>query len=90
MTQPKKDRRKTDRRVTGRAASISRSWTNPKVAAARAQRNGVLVKGCKYRSVRAAFEELGLPLEKHIAFRGLLKAAGRATFDGLRFKLLES
>ena len=33
-----------------------------------------------YKSVAAAFEGLGLPMNKHIKFRGELKAAGKLTF----------
>jgi hypothetical protein len=75
-----------------RGAAIAASWKNKKVAAARAQRHGVVVvtpKGEKreLRSVREAFMVLALPLGQHIKFRGALKAAGKADFGGYKFKL---
>lgn len=61
-------------------AKIAASWENPEVYAARVTRNGVTFtteKGTTtYKSVREAFEQLGLPLGRHIAFRKELKAAG--------------
>lgn len=64
-----------------RAAAIAKTWKDPSVAAARARRHGVrLVKDGKvgdFRSVRAAFIAMGLPLNKHIQFRMELKAAGK-------------
>ena len=60
-----------------RAAAIARSWTRADVAAARVARHGVTVDGVAYRSVREAFEKLGLPMGLHIRFRAQLKAAGK-------------
>ena len=64
-----------------RAAAIMETWKDPSVAAARAKRHGVRVakdgKVSEFRSVRAAFVALGLPLNKHIQFRMELKAAGK-------------
>lgn len=57
---------------------ISASWNDKKVRAARCQRSAVVVDGTEYRSVKAAFIALGLPVEKHIPFRMELKAASRA------------
>lgn len=68
-----------------RSAAIQRSWTNTAVAAARAQRTAVEVNAVgadkgevrQFRSVKQAFEELGLPLGVHIPFRMTLKAQGK-------------
>lgn len=75
-----------------RGAAIAASWKNKKVAAARAQRHGVVVrtpdgKTAQHKSVREAFMVLALPLGQHIKFRGALKAAGKAEFGGFKFKL---
>jgi len=64
-----------------RSAAIAQSWTNKAVAEARAVKNKVKVGGTEYRSVLAAFTALKLPVEKHIAFRMELKAAGRKVFE---------
>ena len=67
---------------TDRSRAISTTWTDPEVAAARAQRSKVFVEGRgEYRSVKAAFIALGLPISKHISFRMKLKASGQAFFD---------
>lgn len=76
-----------------RGAAIAASWKDKAVAARRAQRNGVRVKAPNggegnYKSVREAFVILALPLGQHIKFRGNLKAAGAAEFQGYKFKLL--
>ena len=76
-----------------RGAAIAESWKDKAVAARRAQRNGVRVKAPNggegnYKSVREAFVILALPLGQHIKFRGNLKAAGAAEFQGYKFKLL--
>lgn len=63
-----------------RSAAIAASWEDKKVAAARAARHAVKVAGETYKSVKAAFEALKLPLSKHIKFRGELKTEGRKTF----------
>lgn len=68
--------------------NIKASWKNKKVAEARSQRNGVEVAGKQYKSVLAAFKELGLPVNKHIKFRLELKANGTAEIAGYTFKLL--
>lgn len=65
-----------------RSAAISATWADPEVAAARAARHKVFVEGRgEYRSVKAAFIALGLPVSKHIPFRMKLKASGQALFD---------
>ena len=75
-----------------RSAAVSKSWKDPAVAAARAERTGVSVtgKGIKghadFDSVRKAFVALGLPLQKHIKFRGDLKREGEMVFGDYKFK----
>lgn len=71
-----------------RSTAIAASWNDPTVAAARAERSHVLVKGVEYRSVLQAFQQLGLPVQKHIAFRGQLKAAGKLAFNGIVFQIV--
>lgn len=69
-----------------RSAAIAKSWADPAVAAARSERTGVAVKGKgEFPSVRKAFVALGLPLAKHIKFRGDLKKAGTLEINGLVF-----
>lgn len=76
-----------------RSAAIAASWQDEKVAAARAARHAVEVvtpKGKKavHRSVKEAFMILALPLGQHIKFRGALKAAGKADFNGYKFTVV--
>jgi len=60
-----------------RSEGIRESWNDAKVAEARATRHHVAVEGKgAFKSVRAAFMELGLPLNSHIKFRMELKAKG--------------
>lgn len=79
--------------IDSRSKSVASSWKNPDVAASRAERTNISVAGTFYRSVKEAFEKLGLPLGKHIKFRMELKAAGTKTFeyDGKKynFKVVE-
>lgn len=67
------------------AESVAASWEDPAVHAARTTRNHVIVshggESATFRSVRAAFEELELPMEKHIKFRTKMKKVGRMPFD---------
>lgn len=67
------------------AESVAASWEDPEVHAARTTRNHVIVshggESATFRSVRAAFEELELPMEKHIKFRTRMKKVGRMSFD---------
>lgn len=78
-----------------RSAKISQSWTNAQTAAARKERHGVTVsgKGIKgtqsFDSVRKAFLALGLPMSKHIKFRGDLKKAGTLDFEGYKFTAVQ-
>lgn len=67
--------------IDSRSKSVASSWKNPDVAASRAERTNISVAGTFYRSVKEAFEKLGLPLGKHIKFRMELKAAGTKTFE---------
>jgi hypothetical protein len=78
---PKKD--------VDRSAAISASWADPDVRAARTARAKVRVGGVVYRSVREAFQALGLPDSKHIRFRMDLKATGKESFGGHTFVLVE-
>jgi len=72
-----------------RSTAVAASWSDAGVKAARSQRNGVLVNGkTEYKSVRAAFVALGLPIGSHIKFRMKLKADGKAEFDGHEFVLM--
>lgn len=78
---------------TTRSAAIAASWTDKKVAQARAARHRVRVTDPRggqgnYNSVREAFITLALPLGQHIRFRATLKAAGQAHFGAYQFKLL--
>lgn len=72
-----------------RSAGISNSWNDPEVAAKRAQRDNVSVEGIgQFRSVREAFDKIGLPMNVHIIFRMALKAEGKKTFEhnGTKYK----
>ena len=65
-----------------RAFGGAESWADPAVRAARVARHAVRFTGQRqgareFRSVAHAFEQLGLPMSRHIAFRVQLKAAGR-------------
>lgn len=72
-----------------RSAAVAASWSDDTVRQARSQRNGVLVDNeYEYRSVRAAFKDLNLPLGSHIKFRMTLKQLGEAEFGGHKFKLV--
>lgn len=77
---------------------MAKSWTDTTVKAARMTKHGVTVKAggktTEHKSVAAAFKALGLPMPKHIAFRGKLKASGKEVFEhnGVMygFRLVES
>lgn len=69
------------------SAAVAETWKDPEVAATRSARHSVKVKGEVYKSVRAAFDALGLDLAKHVAFRGKLVKEGKAEFDGHKFEL---
>jgi len=70
------------------AEGVADTWTDPHVAAKRSERHGVIVNGtAQYRSVRAAFLDLGLPMKDHIKFRIKLKACGKLSYDKYDFAL---
>jgi len=71
-----------------RAASIAKSWTDPKTHAARSARNGVKVGGEVYTSVPAAFLALKLDMKKHQRVRRDMVVNGHTTFEGQRFTLV--
>lgn len=77
-----------------RSEAIAASWCREDVRIARSQRNGVKVTGGElvgehtFRSVKAAFEQLNLPLSKHINFRGRLKAAGTLEEFGHHWEII--
>lgn len=64
------------------------SWKIPEVRTARCERSAVDVDGETYRSVRAAFESLGLPISKHIAFRMELKEKGKLHAFGHEWEIV--
>lgn len=70
-------------------AGAARSWKDDAVRAARKVRHAVIVGKHEYRSVKQAFEALGLPLAKHVSFRKRLKAAGKLTEFGHTWKTKE-
>lgn len=77
-----------DELATRRSTAIAKSWEDKAVHAKRRQRSGVEVDGVSYRSVRAAFVALDLPLKDHINFRMLLKATGKQKVDGRQWKIV--
>lgn len=64
-----------------RSEGVTSSWKKPEVAAHRSERHHVEVGGIVFKSVAEAFGNLGLPMSKHIKFRGELKRAGSLTFE---------
>lgn len=75
---------------TDHSAAIAETWRDPKVKAKRSERHAVRVNGQEYRSVRAAFVALDLPLEKHIKFRMRLKHEGSLTEFGHTWFIIEA
>jgi hypothetical protein len=79
-----------------KAAPKKNAATKKKVAAkkknngARFIRHKVKVGGKEYRSVPAAFEALGLPMNKMVAFRKDLKAKKKLKFQKHTFVLVTS
>ena len=73
---PKKERSDADR-----SASVKESWSDPKVAKARAARHHVKVGGKEYSSVMMALTDLGLPAKYCIPFRKKLKASGKEVLE---------
>ena len=73
---------------TARSIGIRRSWEDLAVFEKRRVRDNVEVVGHgQFRSVRAAFEELEIPLNGHIKFRMELKEKREAEFSGFKFKI---
>lgn len=73
-----------------RSLAIARTWAEPTIKAARAERTGVRVEGnglndCNFGSVAKAFRALGLNMGQHIGFRMALKAAGQKNFGPYQF-----
>ena len=60
-----------------RSEATAKSWKNPKTREKRSKRYQVRVNGNEYKSLRAAFDALSLPIpqSKRIQFRGELVAA---------------
>lgn len=95
------DRVSAERRVTelieklnakpepkSRSDGIRESWKNPDIAAKRAQRSGVSVDGVEHKSVRAAFDALGINQKHRIQFRMLLKEKGSMKEEGRLWKVI--
>lgn len=78
---PKEKPKKTPAVKVARGEAVAASWQDTKVRAARSARSRVVVDGVEFRSVAAAFHELGLPMNKHIKFRATLKATGKESFQ---------
>lgn len=70
------------------AQAASATWQVKRIAAARRARHHVKAQGVEYRSVRQAFEQLGLPTEKAKTFRQKLVAQQRASFEQVQFRLM--
>ena len=79
-----------------RSQAISETWNDKAIAEKRAKRHQVRVTGVAFdrkidqvfNSVPSAFKTLGLPYQKHIAFRGDLVKAGRAPWGTLNFEIV--
>lgn len=64
-----------------RSSAISETWNNKEIAQRRSTKSNVICNGVRFRSVAQAFDQLGLPMVKHIPFRGTLKQSGEAVFE---------
>lgn len=64
-----------------RSVAISNSWNDAEIAAKRSRRDHVMANGSVYRSVRAAFVALKLPMGQHIKFRMALKESGTGVYE---------
>lgn len=60
---------------------VSSAKPGKQVASTAGHKQRVTVNGNPYRSVFVAFEMLGLPIGKHIKFRGKLKASADEVFE---------
>lgn len=85
--EPEKDEPPVDPK---RSAAIAESWADPAVKAKRSARHKVRVDGVEFRSVAAAFEALGLPMNQHVKFRGSLKQEGVANAYGKHWEIIEA
>lgn len=72
-----------------RSVGVAKSWQDPEVKAKRSTRHFVRVNGEEFRSVRAAFIALRLPLNEHIKFRMELKAEGQLNAYGKSWEAFE-
>jgi hypothetical protein len=86
-TAPKAAKKKAAKKVAKKTNGgnhskiVAKSWKDPKVAKARAQRNGVKAGGKQFTSVRDAFATLCPDdMGRHITFRGKLKASKKEVF----------
>ena len=75
------DRATAERRVSVLIPAKPKKDTEKKSSKAKHQQHKVMVDGTEYRSTKAAFEALKLPLGSHITFRMKLKAAGKLDFE---------
>ena len=70
------------------SAGVAASWTNSATRLARVTKHGVKVtfngETKEYKSVAEAFRDLRLPFEKHIKFRGVLKASKKEAFTNAK------
>lgn len=72
-----------------RSEAIAKTWLDEEVRAKRSTRHIVKVDGVEYRSVRAAFVALNLPLKEHIKFRMELKVEGDLNAYGRKWVAIE-
>ena len=78
-------------RSEARAAGVAASWDDPEVREKRKQRHHVRIDGKQeFRSVRAAFVALGLPLNEHIKFRIRLKEEEQMNAYGYDWEVIEA
>jgi len=75
---------------TTRSEAIAESWKNEATRAKRTQRHAVRVNGNEFKSVRAAFAALNLPMKTCIKFRMALKAAGKIEENGNTWEVIEA
>lgn len=68
---------------------LKESWQDPDVRALRTSRVHVEVDGNAYRSVRAALEDLGLPVKMRQKIRNALRNGQEVDIDGHTFRRIE-
>lgn len=81
-------RLKKARKDAGVVPKKKKAVAKKRATGAQYTRHNVKVGGKVYRSVKAAFEALKLPLGVHIKFRMKLKANGHNTINGKKFTLV--